>query len=623
MKIDPNFPYDMFKFLHKPIRDADKEVDNFTERYMKGMQTVWELLDSKIHSIQNMNNPAKIRADLLWYMKDIVGLTRDLRNITDGLSENDLRKIIILAVPLWKKKGIEIGFSDIVKLFTGFDSRVFNWFDYRMIIGEKAIGEEQLGEDSWVISRPGVEANTPEGLALLLLQFNVNGIIRDGSTFGNTIIPYGTKSWQSGGPFATSDFYLVGVNFWFFIPHRDIYDFTSNWTMETFFKTSSSQTIILFQKWDFTLGKGIQLIANTATNQVTYIISDGTTTDTRTIASGEDFDDNSWHHATWVTDWDKGTDGQTAIMVNGTRLFLDDLNGAMVKKDINNESNLFIGETSLGGAGVKASWDGIRITNDARYDIDNTTITVPGVNFVEYQEEQLDEFQMDIRVVDDGTLDRTLLKRILNLMRGSSERLNILYIDFYDAFESGKGQYKTVTGSGYTEETGGTFYLKMPPESLEIVEVSNSDDWKNYIVQHRCTIYDGEEFEVRFLVQDNDNFYAFRINSNLKIAYFEKVIAGVRTGLASSVIIDVESATLPTYIPYYVYMVSCFRNENTGVTTLRAFIDSNLTFSVDDTNFEKGSFGIYTPSGSTIWCSESEMFQMPLDHDRINPNDEF
>lgn len=93
--------------------------------------------------------------------------------------------------------------------------------------------------------------------------------------------------------------------------------------------------------------------------------------------------------------------------------------------------------------------------------------------------------------------------------------------------------------------------------------------------------------------------------------------------MAAPKTIDVEAAMLPLYIPGYVYMVSCFKNENTGMVTLKTFIDSNLIFEVNDSTFIKGTFGIFTPIGSTVWCSEAEMFELPLDHERINPNDVF
>ena len=89
-------------------------------------------------------------------MKDHVGFTKELDNIISGVSDDDLRKIISLAVALWKKKGLEVGYADIIRVFTGANVRIFNWFDFRYIVGEQQLGESQLGDDSWFISIPGV-----------------------------------------------------------------------------------------------------------------------------------------------------------------------------------------------------------------------------------------------------------------------------------------------------------------------------------------------------------------------------------------------------------------------------------------------------------------------------------
>lgn len=621
-KIDENFAFDIYRFLHRPIRTEDAKNDYFVERYLIGPQTIWEGLSQKIMDLKNIIDPEHCREDLLYYLKDIVGLTRDLRSITDSLSAEDLRKVILLAVPLWKQKGLESGFKNTIRLFTGFNARVYNWFDYRMIIGEKAIGEEQLGEDSWLISRPGVEANTPLGTPFILLQFNEQ-LIKDGSIYVNPVIPYGAVSFHSGGPFSSSQYNLKILNGSLEIPNRVMFDFTGNWTLEFYFRTGVTQVIPLFYKWDAVNNIGIQLIADTTTDQITYRVADGTINQTSTIASGLDLDDANWKHIVFEADWDEGSTGKFAIWINGTRIIYDDINGGFVKNNIANSKSIIICDNVIGGTSFKGYLDGIRFTNDIRYNVALSSITPPVTNFVEYVEEQLDEFQIDVRVVDDGTLDRSVLKSILNLMRPCSERINILYIDFFDDYTAGKGQWSTQSGSAYVEQTDNKYYFKLPPLSLEHVDVQGSSSWKNYIVQNRVSIYSGNQFEVRFLIVNSLNYYSFRVDASAKMAYLEKVIAGTPVTLASPVQIDIEIANLPLYQPYYVYMVSVFKNEDTGLTSIKCYLDSNVVLQADDNTYSNGTFGLYTYAGTTIWASECEMFQLPLEYDRINPNDEF
>jgi hypothetical protein len=160
-KIDPNFPHDLFKFLHKPLRDGDKDTFNFLERFLTGPQILWEeKIRQKFDELTDLIDPALTTQPRL--LKDHVGFTKELDNIISGVTDDDLRKIISLAVALWKKKGLEVGYEDIIRVFTGANVRIFNYFDFRYIVGEVQAGEAQLGEDSWFISFPGVLGSEDE-----------------------------------------------------------------------------------------------------------------------------------------------------------------------------------------------------------------------------------------------------------------------------------------------------------------------------------------------------------------------------------------------------------------------------------------------------------------------------
>jgi len=618
-KIDPNFPHDIFKFLHKPIRVPDEAEDNFVERYLQGPQQVWEDHMTALLALPEIFDPEKCPEELLYYLKDIVGLTKELDNITQGLAVDDLRKIILLAVPLWRQKGIELGFANIIRLFTGFNSRIFNWFDYRMVVGEKAIGEEQLGEDAWIISLPGWTEQSTEGAALMLLQFEEQNL-NDGSEYRNEGQPHGYHAFMEGGPFSQSDYFLRMNDFYMRFPGKSHFDWSNGHTIEGQIRTSKEWSKHLFYQADTVLGREVSLLIDTANNEITYTISDGTIIQFNTIPAGVDLDDDAWHKVAWVVDWLVGLNGETSIWVDETRIVNEALNGGFVRANINNLADVFVGSDQIGAGGMWGGLDALRVTKDARYDVTQATIVHPATNFLEYRAEELDEFQMDIRVVDDGTLDRQLTQRLLNLMRPSSERLNTRYIDFYDDFEFGKGQFTTIQGSAFVEDVDGLKVLHLNESSLEHVQVGGASDWTNYLSQFRCSIRAGHEIELRFLVQDENNFYAYRLDSDTRMAYFEKSVAGVRSDLAPPVEVDVEPANLPLYTSYYMLMVSCIENEDTGIVTLRAFLDSNPLFIADDANFTKGTLALYAPTGSELWCSETEMFQMPLESDRINPN---
>ena len=102
-KIDQDFPHDIFKFIHKPIREADrKDGRNFVERFLIGKQSIFEDTQKKIQTLGTLLDPELTPQPRL--LKDHVGFTRELNNITNDITDNDLRKLISLAVALWKQK---------------------------------------------------------------------------------------------------------------------------------------------------------------------------------------------------------------------------------------------------------------------------------------------------------------------------------------------------------------------------------------------------------------------------------------------------------------------------------------------------------------------------------------
>lgn len=149
-KIDPNFKFEIYKMLHKPIREIDqKEGGQLLERFILPMQRHFESAFKRVKDIALFYDPTQTPEPQ--FLKDIVGFTSELNHITSKISNDDLRKLISLAVPLWKQKGLEVGFNNIVKLLTGKSSRTDTWFDYRFIVGETSLGEEKLGQDPWLV----------------------------------------------------------------------------------------------------------------------------------------------------------------------------------------------------------------------------------------------------------------------------------------------------------------------------------------------------------------------------------------------------------------------------------------------------------------------------------------
>lgn len=608
-KIDPNFPHDIFKFLHKPLRDLDKkEGDEFLERLLIGAQDEFEKMQERIGGLSTLNDPATIRADLLQYLKDQVGFTSELNNITNDLSENDLRKLISLAVALWKQKGIEPGYANIVRLFVGKTARIFNWFDFRFIVGEKAFGEEQLGEDSWLISDPGVEASEDASNNVVAL-YTFEGNSKDRSLTRNEAIavaPFQYYSTPAAGFPIGSEKYIALQGGVFEIKNNAKYDLSGNFTVEMFFRSNISEinkTLI----YKMAGGIGFKIEINKATKTVSYEISDGTITIADSLTTSFDLDNNINRHIALMVD--RGNDG-VRLYVGGTE--------STAKKplttigDLTNTGRIFLGGQGVGINNIKADIDNLRLALNAVYNIDTATLPPPLSGFIEFQEEQLDEFKSDIRIIDEGDLNKTLILRILNLMRPMSERLNVIFIRFFDDFIDGIGQFDIEQGNATVNVNT---QMELEPGTIVVTSVLGDDEFQDIVLQVKAneTLVTGGIFSVLFFFQDVDNYYEFKIDTINRESSIHKVVAGVSTQISAPVVEDIVPKGS------YIYTVITDKSILTGDTTIKAYIDSNKQHEIVDGSFDKGKFGMKSDNSTIMQIDEIEMMEIPTDVQHVEP----
>ena len=631
-KIDENFPHDMFRFLHKPLRDGDKKTFNFLERFLLGPQTLWEQkIDAKLNTLIDLLDPAKTPQPRL--LKDHVGFTKELDSIISGVSDDDLRKIISLAVALWKRKGLEVGYKDIIRVFTGANVRIFNWFDFRFIIGEQQFGEAQLGQDSWFISRPGV-LGTEDAINTVVGLWTFENNFLDRSPNRNPGTKIGEAVFFNGGPVDGSERYVlfgspgsvdVGpplvieanpTDGFMIVPNSLNYDFSGDFTIEGFVRTNITEDInavandgYIFSKIDGL--KEISIQYNVSTNELIFRLHDGTTLVTETLSSGFDLDDGTFRH--WALTINRDDD-EARLWFNGSEATA--IADISLLGTLTNNGDIYFSAKDLTMGKLKAGHDEFRIALNQVYPTANATIPVPANAFIEFIEPALDEFYTDIRVVDDGTdtLNRTLLKRIINLMRPISERLNIIYVRFADDFSRGKGNFLTVTGSSLVDLAIEPFVMVMQPNTIEIVDVVGADDFQDIYFQVQQKIQGvNQTAGIVFNWQDIDNHYYFRYTTGDRIFKLSKIVGGVETFLAADVPADIEENTS------YILTVTTFKDPFSSDVKIICYQDRNVIFTLTDTAFYKGRFGMRTGPSAIMIVNEIEMFEQPLETDQIEP----
>lgn len=155
----------LVSFLPNELRRLDREEGKqFLERYLKGPQIVWDQTIQIAKSLTVLMDVELCPDKLLRYLKWIVGWTSEpqLERITDGLSFDELRRLISVSAEMWRDKGPEDTILNVLRVVAGGDrARIWNYFDFRWVLDETGIGEEHDGRDPWVINLPSVTVSQP------------------------------------------------------------------------------------------------------------------------------------------------------------------------------------------------------------------------------------------------------------------------------------------------------------------------------------------------------------------------------------------------------------------------------------------------------------------------------
>ena len=142
----------IYEMLSLGLREIDeRHGTGLIERYLQRPEQHYGVWRASIQLLSLSDRPDLCPEALLPYLKSHVGFTEELSAITRRLDSGTLRKLIALAIPLWKQKGTANGLVAAIRALTGLTPFYYDWFNYRFVLGETQIGEEQIGTDSWII----------------------------------------------------------------------------------------------------------------------------------------------------------------------------------------------------------------------------------------------------------------------------------------------------------------------------------------------------------------------------------------------------------------------------------------------------------------------------------------
>jgi hypothetical protein len=228
------------------------------------------------------------------------------------------------------------------------------------------------------------------------------------------------------------------------------------------------------------------------------------------------------------------------------------------------------------------------------------------------------EYYSTLRIVDDSTLNRTLVKNIVKLMRPCGERMEIAYIDFLDRFlvEDDTSQWDTPNGSSIVAENGHGV-LNDSAYQLAVVTAGDAVVWTRYVFYCRIKgIGTGNSYGVVFYYVDTDNYYELVLNiDSVSDDYVLNKIVGGSSTLVTS------GAISQKILDDVWYGVRIHIDVESGSNRIKLYIDGSEIFNIlDSSTLDSGTIGFFSSTSTTSELDECELFQLPLVTELVDIN---
>jgi phage tail-like protein len=216
--------------------------------------------------------------------------------------------------------------------------------------------------------------------------------------------------------------------------------------------------------------------------------------------------------------------------------------------------------------------------------------------------------EINVRIVDGGSLDKELVREMLKLMRPSGERVEVVYLSFLDVFET-PGDESQWTGFDATEDGMATLSDTAAQEA--IVSVEGALAWQSYVVAARIR---GIDYGLVFHWQNEFTKYVFRVEGNTWIL-------SKQVGSSSETVILSGSPPGPYAFvdnEWYVIRVQIVWDGSTN--QIKAYADGILIVETTDSDIEIGTVGLMHAVDGNVSCDEIEVIPLPVNSDFIDIN---
>lgn len=294
-------------------------------------------------------------------------------------------------------------------------------------------------------------------------------------------------------------------------------------------------------------------------------------------------------------------------------------------------------ETNIEGILTQVLGARLRVANwfDYRWILDETGMghDVDGADPWIISTDNTQEY--NVRIVDDGTLDRDLAVELLKLTRPTGERVDVTWLSFLDQFfvDNDLAQWtgdSIPSGGSSNQAIVANGQFRIDP-SVDPGDELYNDLWtatsapvaQDYVAWANIR---GALHGLSFNVVDSDNAYLVYYDPALLAWRFGKVLAGVPSNPA-----PVLGVALYPMHPdnardfFHTIRVSVVRDDPVTPTKniIKTYVDGVFMAQYEDTDFLTGGrIGLlkFAGAGSRLYCKEIEALRVPNDSTFIDIN---
>ncbi|NIY18571.1 MAG: hypothetical protein GWM98_28810, partial [Nitrospinaceae bacterium] len=240
-----------------------------------------------------------------------------------------------------------------------------------------------------------------------------------------------------------------------------------------------------------------------------------------------------------------------------------------------------------------------------------------------------DEYLTEIRVVDEktgqGEVNRSLLEKLLAQQRPSSERFNVVYVDFMDLFQvpNDLGQWNPVIAAGAGLDTvtvadGKLTLYSTQPLGGALVTNRPTADWEDFQWKVKAALGSATgTMTFTFCFDSPTDWLQVTVEYTgfgTGVVKLWKMVAGVLTPLASWNHPSLNPET------YWTYSMEAFTLPS-GDIAVRVLVDGNVVIDLSTpVNYTSGNILLGVLTNTEAWIEETELWEYPLDVVRIGPN---